>query len=172
MGAVGRDLYSKYHRERERERDIYIYILLYIYDWGDEHAAMLAIPAIFDVYWGLVLTHSQMAWRLTFDGCLLTSCPEASASKQFCFGRAHRNLMCQTGIVCFTLVFYWLEHCAHTILVVVCQRFFFGCVKKCAWKTPERAYIRVQTCPNWKKKIKLLLLSGTYLQFSYFEFIG
>ena len=45
-----------------------------------------------DWFWH-VLTHSQMAWRLTFDGCLLTSCPEASASKQFCLAE-HTEIGC------------------------------------------------------------------------------
>ena len=98
----------------------------------------------FDMFWPIARWHD--VWRLT--DVYWPRAQRLPHPNSFVW-QSTQKLDVPKGIVCFTLVFYWLEHCAHTILVVVCQ-LFFCCVKKCAWKTPERAYIRVQTCPNWK----------------------
>ena len=115
---------------------LYLLFLMFTEDWFWPIARWHDVWRLMDVYW--------------------------PRSKQFCFGRADRNLMCQKGSVCFTLVFYWLEHCAHTILVVVCQRFFWLC-EKMRMKNTRKS---IHSSPNMSK-LKNISSSYCWVELTY-----
>ena len=169
MGTVGRDLYNTTHTH------IYTYIYAYYYTYTTEGMNMqlcwlylLFLMFTEDWFWH-VLTHSQMAWRLTFAGCLLTSCPEASASKQFCLAE-HTEIGCAKRYCVFYFgVLLAGALCAHHSC---CRVPTFFVVWKNAHEKHQKEHTFESKHVQTEKHIKLLLLSGTYLQFSYFEFIG
>ena len=95
----------------------------------------------FDMFWPIARWHD--VWRLT--DVYWPRAQRLPHPNSFVW-QSTQKLDVPKGIVCFTLVFYWLEHCAHTILVVVCQLFLL--CEKMRMKNTRKS---IHSSPNMSK---------------------